>query len=85
MGTRSVLLGDGDVGANILTDTAVLREIEREEPAKSQQRKKQPEPTPPPTPTPAPTPAPTSEADTLPVQEGTKPQVQSTLASKGFF
>ena len=72
-------------GRNMLTATAVLREIEREEPAKSQQRKKQPEPTPPSAPKPAQTPAPTSEADTLPAQEGTKPQVQSTLASKGFF
>jgi pyruvate/2-oxoglutarate dehydrogenase complex dihydrolipoamide acyltransferase (E2) component len=77
--------GTGVSGRRLLTDTAVLREIEREEPAKNQQRKKQPESTPPPAPTAAPTPAPTSEADTLPAQEGTKPQVQSALASKGFF
>lgn len=57
----------------LLTERAVLREIEREEPAK-QQRKKQPEPTPPPS----------SKPDTPPT-EATRPPVQSTLASKGFF
>lgn len=74
-------------GRNMLTGMVVLREIEREEPAKGHQRKKQPEPTPTPTPTPTPAPAsaPTSEANTLPAQDGTKHQVQSTLASKGFF
>jgi hypothetical protein len=60
--------------AEVLTDTAVLREIEREEPAKSQ-RKKQPEPTP----------TPSSEAEATPSPEGTRVPMQSTLASKGFF
>ncbi|KAK3296192.1 uncharacterized protein B0H64DRAFT_165205 [Chaetomium fimeti] len=76
-------LGTGDAEKELEWEQ-VLREIEREGPAKSQ-RKKQPEPTPPPAPTPAPTSAPTPEADTPPEQEGTRPQVQSTLASKGFF
>ena len=59
----------------MLTDTAVLRELEREEPAKHQ-RKKQPEPTP----------APSPEADASPiVPETRRPQVQSTLASQGFY
>ncbi|KAH6627704.1 hypothetical protein F5144DRAFT_603957 [Chaetomium tenue] len=77
-------LGTGDAEKELEWEQ-VLREIEREAPTKGHQRKKQPEPTPPPAPAPAPAPAPTSEADTLPAQEGTKPQVQSTLASKGFF
>jgi hypothetical protein len=62
------------LAGELLTEIAVLREIEREEPAK-QQRRKQPEP--------APTPSP--EPDTAPATEATQPPVQSTLASKGFF
>jgi hypothetical protein len=60
--------------AEVLMDAAVLREIEREEPAKSQ-RKKQPEPTP----------TPSSEAEAAPSPEETRVPMQSTLASKGFF
>lgn len=57
-----------------LTDTAVLKEIEREDPAKTQ-RKKQPEPTQPPSPKP----------DAPPAPEPARGQVQSTLASQGFY
>jgi len=58
----------------LLTDTAVLREIEREEPTK-QPRKKQPEPTPGPPP----------EAAASPAPEAGRVALQSPLASKGFF
>ncbi|KAG7290341.1 hypothetical protein NEMBOFW57_000341 [Staphylotrichum longicolle] len=66
------VLGTGDPERELAWEE-VLREIEREEPAK-QQRKKQAEPTP----------APSSKPDTPPT-EATRTPVQSTLASKGFF
>ncbi len=63
------------LAGEMLTDKAVLKELEREEPAKHQ-RKKQPEPTP----------APSPEADASPVAPETRrPPVQSTLASQGFY
>ncbi|KAK4038460.1 hypothetical protein C8A01DRAFT_17447 [Parachaetomium inaequale] len=66
-------LGTGDAEKE-LEWAKVLREIEREEPAKSQ-RKKQPEPTP----------TPSSEAEAVPSPGETRVPMQSTLASKGFF
>ena len=64
------------LAGEMLTDMAVLRELEREEPVKQQRKKHQPEPTP----------ALTPEADASPVAPETRrPAVQSTLASQGFY
>jgi len=68
-------LGTGDAKRELEWEQ-VLREIEREEPVKTQ-RKKQPEP--------SPTPAPSSEAETAPASKETRVPMQSALASKGFF
>ncbi|KAK4106664.1 hypothetical protein N658DRAFT_512437 [Parathielavia hyrcaniae] len=66
------VLGTGDEEKELEWE-AVLKEIDRESPAK--QRKKQPEPTP----------APSSEADVVPTAQPTRAALQSELASKGFF
>ncbi|KAL2159584.1 hypothetical protein VTH06DRAFT_2153 [Thermothelomyces fergusii] len=72
-------LGTGDAQKELEWEQ-VLREIEREEPAKNQ-RRKQPE-TPP---NPAPT-TPRSETEqNPPAPQETRVPLQSTLASKGFF
>ncbi|KAK4153759.1 hypothetical protein C8A00DRAFT_15049 [Chaetomidium leptoderma] len=67
------VLGTGDAEKELLWEQ-VLKEIEREEPAKSP-RKKQTEPTP----------APSPKADGSPAAEAARTQTQSELASKGFF
>ena len=74
MGGRFVTLWDMTLIAALLTDTAVLRELERKEPAEHQ-RRKQPEPTP----------APTSEPEAPAARETGREPARSTLATKGFF
>ena len=74
MGGRFAALYGTTPITRLLTDTAVLRELERKEPAEHQ-RRKQPEPTP----------APTPEAETPPAPETGREPVRSTIANKGFF
>lgn len=78
MGGRLATFWDSDPDRKITDDTAVLKELERKEPAEHQ-RRKQPEPTP------DPTPAPTSEAEAPPAPAAGREPVRSTLATKGFF
>jgi hypothetical protein len=74
MGGRFAALWEMTPIARLLTDTAVLRELERKEPAEHQ-RRKQPEPTP----------APTSEPEAPSAPETGREPVRSTIANKGFF